>query len=450
MSEDEYEGLTGTFAAACRRADAARRKPDMDSHITRLRRHEEPHRELANQPRHGPPATYPATVNTANKASVSLDDFYAYMPMHNYIFAPSRQPWPASSVNARLPPVPLFDANGRPVLDKAGAQKTTPANLWLDQNQPVEQMTWAPGLPMIIKDRLISDGGWIERKRVSCFNIYRPPIIAPGDPTQAGPWLEHAHKVFGDNAEHIVKWLAHRVQRPQDKINHALVLGGPQGIGKDTLLEPVKYAVGPWNFAEVSPTHMLGRFNGFLRSVILRVSEARDLGDTDRFQFYDHMKAYTAAPPDVLRVDEKNLREYSILNCCGVIITSNHSDGIYLPADDRRHFVAWSDLTKEDFALPLFGISSTPAALPRTPSSPTSSISSATPTPPPSFASQLTQRTSSAAGSATAKTAASFRTGLSDADTSPFAMTPRRTACGKSTVNDRPSTPRTASQSEIG
>ena len=39
---------------------------------------------------------------------------------------------------------------------------------------------------------------------------------------------------------------------------------------------------------------------------------------------------------------------YSI--CCGVIITTNHkTDGIYLPADDRRHFVAWSDLTKEDF-----------------------------------------------------------------------------------------------------
>jgi hypothetical protein len=56
------------------------------------------------------------------------------------------------------------------------------------------------------------------------------------------------------------------------------------------------------------------------------------------------------APPDVLRVDEKNLREYSVLNCCGVIITTNHkSDGIFLPADDRRHFVAWSDLDKESF-----------------------------------------------------------------------------------------------------
>jgi hypothetical protein len=95
---------------------------------------------------------------------------------------------------------------------------------------------------------------------------------------------------------------------------------------------------------------MLGRFNGFLRSIILRINEARDLGEFDRFSFYDHMKACTAAPPDVLRVDEKNLREYSILNCCGVVITSNHKiDGIYLPADDRRHFVAWSELTKDDF-----------------------------------------------------------------------------------------------------
>jgi hypothetical protein len=25
------------------------------------------------------------------------------------------------------------------------------------------------------------------------------------------------------------------------------------------------------------------------------------------------------------------------------------TDGIYLPADDRRHYVAWSDVTKEDF-----------------------------------------------------------------------------------------------------
>ena len=88
-----------------------------------------------------------------------------------------------------------------------------------------------------------------------------------------------------------------------------------------------------------------------MKSVILRVSEARDLGDIDRYGFYEHMKAYTAAPPDVLRCDEKNIREYAVMNVCGVVITTNHkSDGIFLPADDRRHFVAWSDLTRDRFA----------------------------------------------------------------------------------------------------
>jgi hypothetical protein len=281
---------------------------------------------------------------------VSLDDFSAYMPAHSYIFTPSREMWPAASVNARIFPVPLLNKKGEPVLTEAGKQKTMPASMWLDKNKSVEQMTWAPGEPMLIPDRLISDGGWIERKNLTCFNLYRPPAIEPGNAAEAGPWLAHADSVFSDQASHVIKWLAHRVQRPQEKINHALVLGGNQGIGKDTLLEPVKRAIGPWNFAEVSPQQMLGRFNGFLKSVILRVSEASDLGDVDRFQFYDHMKAYTAAPPDVLRVDEKHLREHSVFNCCGVIITSNHkADGIYLPADDRRHFVAWSDIVKEEF-----------------------------------------------------------------------------------------------------
>ena len=175
-------------------------------------------------------------------------------------------------------------------------------------------------------------------------------MVIHGDATKATPWLDHLRRVYPDDHEHIAFWLAHRVQRPEEKINHALVLGGAQGIGKDTILEPVKVAIGPWNFIEVSPTHLQGRFNGFVKSVILRLSEARDLGEMDRYAFYEHLKIYAAAPPDVLRVDEKNLREYTVFNVCGVVITTNHKTaGIYLPADDRRHYVAWSDLTKEEF-----------------------------------------------------------------------------------------------------
>jgi hypothetical protein len=281
---------------------------------------------------------------------VSLCDFHAYMPMHSYIFAPTCEMWPSTSVNSRIRPVPIVDANGLRVLNNKGDQKMQPANEWLDQNKPVEQMTWAPGLPMLISDRLVADGGWVKRAGLTCFNLYKPPITEPGDPEKANRWINHVRRVFGDDADHIILWLAHRVQHPETKVNHALVLGGEQGIGKDTILEPIKYAIGPWNFIEVSPQQLLRRFNGFAKSVILRISEARDLGDVDRFAFYDHLKVYTAAPPDVLRVDEKNLREHAVFNVCGVIITTNHkTDGIFLPADDRRHFVAWSDLTKNDF-----------------------------------------------------------------------------------------------------
>ena len=275
-------------------------------------------------------------------AELRREDFVAYMAMHKFVFLPTRELWPPSSVNARLPPVKV-PGTGKPML----------ASKWLDQNRPVEQMTWAPGEPVLIEGRLIREGGWVVRSGCTVLNLYQPPPTRGcGNPAGAQMWLDHLHRVYPADADHILRWLAHRVQRPQEKINHALVLGGAQGIGKDTLIEPVKRAVGPWNVHEVSPKQMLGRFNGFLKSVILRVNEARDLGEIDRFAFYDHMKAVTAAPPDVLRVDEKNLREYSVPNVCGVIITTNHkTDGIHLPADDRRHYVAWSDLTKEGFTV---------------------------------------------------------------------------------------------------
>ena len=203
---------------------------------------------------------------------------------------------------------------------------------------------------MLIEDRLVADGGWIERQGVTVFNLYKQPSIEPDDASKAGRWVDHIRKVYPESADHIVKWLASRVQRPEIKINHAIVLGGNQGVGKDTILEPVKNAIGPWNFSEVSPVQMMGRFNGFLKSVILRISEARDLGDTDRYAFYEHTKPIIAAPPDVLRVDEKNLREHAVFNVVGVVITTNNkSNGIYLPADDRRHYVAWSDLSRTDF-----------------------------------------------------------------------------------------------------
>lgn len=274
---------------------------------------------------------------------LSVEDFYAYMPMHNYIYVPTRDFWPASSVNAR---VPLVKTPAGPV----------PPAAWIDGNRAVEQLTWYPGEPQLIEGRIIAEGGWIEQPSAKVFNMYRePPPIRGGSSEAAGPWRDHLARLYPEEHEHILRWLAHRVQRPGQKINHGLILGGAPGIGKDTLLAPVKRAVGYWNMREVSPVVLVESFNDWVKSVILRVSEARDLGGNDmsatnRYALYEHMKVLTTAPPEVLRVNEKHLRQYAVPNVMGVIVTTNYQDGMYLPADDRRFFCAWSELTKGDFA----------------------------------------------------------------------------------------------------
>ena len=258
-----------------------------------------------------------------------MNDFYSILPVHQYLFVPARSLWPAASVNGR------YGKN---------------ASQWLDTHRAAEALTWAPGEPLVIENRLMCGSGWVARQGCRTLNLYRPPVSGHGDPQDVGLWLDHIRRIYPDGHEHLIGFLAHRVQRPQEKINHAIVLGGEPGIGKDTILEPVKHAVGPWNFSEVAPRQLLGRFNGFLKCTVLRLSEARDLGDFDRFAFYETMKTYLAAPPDTLQIDEKNIREYQIVNVLAAIITTNHrADGLYLPPDDRRHYCLWSDSKKEDF-----------------------------------------------------------------------------------------------------
>lgn len=280
---------------------------------------------------------------------VTKESFFCYLPMHRYLYRPTGQLWPATSVNSSVPPVMFRDADGDPILDKDGNPMLVKASVWIDQERPVQQMTWFPGEPELIHDSLIVEGGWIDHPGATVYNLYKAPRIQPGDPARVLPWVTLLKRVYPDDHQHITRWLAHRIQRPHEKINHALVLGGAQGIGKDTLLEACIQGIGPWNSREVSPHALVGRFNPFVKSVVLRVSEARDLGELNRFAFYEATKVYAAAPPDLLRVDQKNVQEYAVPNLVGLVITTNNRDSLYLPADDRRHYVAWSMVTKGDF-----------------------------------------------------------------------------------------------------
>jgi hypothetical protein len=282
---------------------------------------------------------------------IGLDDFYAIPGSNQFMFMPTRELWPKESVDSILPTIQMpYKRNGKWVVLKPSA--------WLKQYRRTEQITWAPALPEIIEDQLIFDGGWQERSGAHCLNLYHPPQITLGDASAATPWLDHLRLLYAEDADDVLNWLAHRVQRPGQKPNHALVLGGGQGIGKDMLLQPVKMAIGSWNFQEISPTDLMQSWNPYVKAVVLRMNEAHDLGESERanrFALYERVKIYAAAPPDVLACNDKYIRRHYVPNVLGLIITTNHkTDGVYLPADDRRHFVAWSHQLKERFTAEYF------------------------------------------------------------------------------------------------
>ena len=288
---------------------------------------------------------------------INLGDFRAYLPAHNYIFLPCREPWPAVSIDCGV-----SAASAHRCRRQSDPQRRQSAKA---QSQPLArlQSTGASDdLDTGDADAHSRPAGGRRRLDRAFWRRLPQPLSRStsdqsGDPKKAQPWLDHVAKLYPIEAEakHVICWCAQRVQQPEIKINHVLVMGGEEGIGKDTMLEPVKRGVGPWNFHEVSPTQMMGRFNSFVKCTILRVNEARDLGEVDRFKFYDHLKTYAVTPPDVLRVDEKHLREQYVFNRMGIIISTNYrTDGIYLSEQDRRHFVAWSEARKEDFPADYF------------------------------------------------------------------------------------------------
>ena len=305
-------------------------------------------------------------------SGATIDDFYSLLPVHKYIYKHSGELWLLSTIDSLFGSVVIGQ---EPVKkkkpkkpkkakkDEAAAveedeeddeevemkDKKIPASMWLDRNRPVAQMCWAPGYPQLVKDKLTSEGGWVDRPGVTIFNNYRPPAKVAGDPSKAGPWLDLVKRLYPNEANHIIGFFAHRAQKPGEKPNHCVVLAGPPGVGKDTLLEPLKYAVGPWNFREIAASDVMSAHNDFMKSVVLRISETHDLGDTDRFKFYEKTKTIIAAPPNTTRINIKYIPQYEAMNVTGVVATTNHpNDGLYLTADDRRHFVCSTEVTISD------------------------------------------------------------------------------------------------------
>jgi hypothetical protein len=162
-------------------------------------------------------------------------------------------------------------------------------------------------------------------------------------------WFEHFDVLGWTNErDHIIKFMAYTLQRPECKINHALVLGGREGIGKDFLLYPMMKAMGG-NSTVVNGEELLSKFNEYLLCTKhLHLNEVEHSDHRESSAVMSKLKAMTTSPPDTLSINQKNISRISVRNIVNITMTTNSALPFRLQGLSRRFFAIWSDLRVRD------------------------------------------------------------------------------------------------------
>lgn len=199
------------------------------------------------------------------------------------------------------------------------------------------------------ENKACNDGEIIDVQGHALFNLYCPPRIPEG-PYQKDqpdfyvkPFLDHVHKLlpFGNDADTIIAWCAHIIQKPYEKCRWAPILYSiDQGVGKDTLINFIQGIIGKRYSSTIKPTDLLGTFNEWARSIILRISEVSDSNEKfNRRKFQEAVKAIISGDDAFITINEKYGQKYNARNIAHVIITTNNPQDILITEEDRRYDV---------------------------------------------------------------------------------------------------------------
>ena len=161
------------------------------------------------------------------------------------------------------------------------------------------------------------------------------------------PWLDHCAALvpIASEREHIFDVMACKYQHPEAKINHAVLHGGDEGCGKDTMWAPLLWAVcGPsLRNRGILDNDTLGSQWGYqLEAEIIILNELKEPDARERRALANKLKPIIAAPPEMIPINRKGLHPYQMVNRCFVLAFSNDPVPISLATQDRRWFCVWS------------------------------------------------------------------------------------------------------------
>jgi hypothetical protein len=207
--------------------------------------------------------------------------------------------------------------------------------------QALAGMTYAAGEDVLVaRDGLVYGNRWVNA---------RPDMsgAAPVSDAQVAPWLDHCRSLIEEPSEldHILNVMAYKVQNPNIKINHAVLHGGDEGSGKDTMWAPFLWAIGgkhQHNRSIIETGEINSQWGYNLEAEVLILNELREPEARERRALANKLKPIIAAPPETLSINRKGLHPYEMLNRLQVVAFTNDPLPITLPTQDRRWFCVWS------------------------------------------------------------------------------------------------------------
>ncbi|MFW8412522.1 primase-helicase family protein, partial [Klebsiella pneumoniae] len=110
------------------------------------------------------------------------------------------------------------------------------------------------------------------------------------------------------------QWMAHLIQRPEEKPSVAVVMKSVEGTGKNTLVRPLLQILGPYAAQINGIRHLTGRFNSTLANkllVFVDEAEMTEAGCADR------LKAIISEP--VFHLERKGMEPEPVPNCARMI-----------------------------------------------------------------------------------------------------------------------------------
>lgn len=196
----------------------------------------------------------------------------------------------------------------------------------------VDKLDFCPKMPKIF----VKEG-------VKYFNTWNDIHERKGIKGDCQKWLNH-WDVLGwcEHRKHMLQWMAFTILYPEQKINHILLLGGKEGVGKDLLLTPFLNAMGRYSRVE-NGSALLNGFSSYLlntKHLHFNETEVGDMKSAE--QVSSKLKPLATAPPNKIPVDQKYLIPISIQNIVNVSMTTNSLMPIKLNGTSRRYYAIWS------------------------------------------------------------------------------------------------------------